>query len=64
MNSSKVITESLSHKSLFSIKLEPADSQDSVENISQQSEAISGISKLLQNVNKCCEDKNGKVLLG
>ena len=48
---------------LIGIKLEPAESQDSIENVSEQTEAISDISELSQNVDKFCEHKNSKFLL-
>ena len=63
MSSSKVVTESLSHNTLIDIKLEPADSQDSIENLSEKTEAISGISELTHNVDNSCKTKNGKFLL-
>ena len=60
MNSSKVITETSSHNTLIGIKLEPADS---IENVSEQTEAISDISELLQNFDKSFKNKNGTFLL-
>ena len=63
MNSSKVITETSSHNTLIGIKLEPADFQDSIENVSEQTEAISDVSELSQNPNKFCKHKTGKFFL-
>ena len=42
------------------IKLEPDDFQESIVNISEQTEATSDSSELSQNIDKYCRNKTGK----
>ena len=42
------------------IKLEPDDFQESIVNISEQTEATSDSSELSQNIDKSCKSKTGK----
>ena len=60
MNSTKVITDTISHNNLDLIKLEPDDSQGWSSNVPEQTEASSSGSQLSQNNAKSSKNKNGK----
>ena len=63
MNSTKVVTEALFHNNVAENKLEPNDYHGSNINISQQTEATSDNSELLQNTDKSSKKTTGEFLL-
>ena len=62
-NSSKVVIETSVNNELNEIKLEPDDFQDSILNISEQTEATSDTSELSKNIDSSCKSKTGKYCL-
>ena len=59
-NSSKDVFENSVNNELTEIKLEPDEFQESIVNISEQTEATSDSSELSQNIENSCKSKTGK----
>ena len=59
-NSSKVVTETSVNNELTEINLKPDDFQESIVNISEQTEATSDNSELSQTIVNSCKSNTGK----